>query len=555
MWIKNNFETIEEMMEKRNLTVPKSYSFIRNIKEAANLCKKCIRAGMDITIVGDYDCDGITSTSILYESIMEYVNLLGTKNVVTYIIPNRYTEGYGLNVSIVDRITSGLMITVDNGISAVEQLERAKEKGLFTIVIDHHLVRDDGKIPNVNVLVDPHQDDSVFKDYCGAGLAYRFALELHPQTTKEAEFLSLAAIGTIADVMPLVGDNRKIVIGGLKNIAERKVLPGLNRLLDVLQIDEYVNEDTIGFKIGPCFNALGRMRGEGGREMVDVITSHPMSPEEDQKLTEKANEVVQTNKDRQELVLKEMALVNDSLKDINPVIVFEDSTMFTKGTIGIVAGRLTEKYKRPAVVFTTDTKNSNNLSGSGRAPEGVHLKNLLDKAGTIAEKEGIKLFCGYGGHAGAAGLTIPKENLPVFQRIMNTLMKDYKASAEDFHYDLDCTAPNVPALYEKIKKYAPYGEGNPAPVVRINNLSGIPKIIGEFRNHFKIQGPAITVLGFEMVEEWNAQEQPTSMDVIGTLGVNRFKDMDYYQIRILDFQKIEETKTDLYSSLEELFSF
>ena len=185
----------------------------------------------------------------------------------------------------------------------------------------------------------------------------------------------------------------------------------------------------------------------------------------------------------------------------------------------------------------------------------MHLKNLLDKAGAIAEKEGIKLFCGYGGHAGAAGLTITKENLPVFQRIMNTLMKDYKASAEDFHYDLDCTAPNVPALYEKIKKYAPYGEGNPAPVVRINNLSGIPKIIGEFRNHFKIQGPAITVLGFEMVEEWNAQEQPTSMDVIGTLGVNRFKDMDYYQIRILDFQKIEETKTDLYSSLEELFSF
>ena len=252
-WVKRdeNLNSIKEIISKRDFSVPEKWSFVRNMHEAVLLTKKCIREGMHITIVGDYDCDGITSSSNLKLSILRYISILNTGNKVDVIIPDRYKEGYGLNMSIVDRIKSGLMITVDNGIAAVEQIAKAKKKGLTVIVIDHHLIRDDGLVPEADVVVDPHIDDSEFQDYCGAGLAYRFAEELIPNDPLLPKLLSLAAIGTIADVMPIIRDNRRLVIEGLKLIANRIVPYGLNLMLDCLEIDEYVNEEDIGFHIGP----------------------------------------------------------------------------------------------------------------------------------------------------------------------------------------------------------------------------------------------------------------------------------------------------------------
>ncbi len=554
-WIKrSDAESIKDIISTRDLSIPKEVPFVKNLHEAMLLTKKSIRDGMNVTIVGDYDCDGITSSSILKLCIKEYITLLNTKNHLDIIIPDRYKEGYGLNMSIVERIRDGLMITVDNGIAAVEQIKAAKDKGLITIIIDHHLLRDDGLVPEADVVVDPHiEAESEFKDYCGAGLAYRFAMELIPDTKHEAEYIALAGIGTVADVMPLISDNRRLVIEGIKNLANRNVPVGLDYLLSAIGTDEYINEEDIGFSIGPCFNALGRMYGDGGKKMVDLITAeNPTTDYEKQNLSQEAYDVVHVNEQRQALVLQEMNLVNESLlRDTTPAIILEDSTIFTKGTVGIIAGKLTEKYRCPAFVFTQDTKNADNLSGSGRSPEDIHLKKLLDK---VAEKD-KDIFVGYGGHAGAAGLTIRKTSLDAFEKLVKEELEGYEPKAEDVYYDLECAAAEIPDMLDELSRYAPYGEGNPQITFRINNVSGIPKIIGKFKNHFRIQGPDVTLLGFDLVEKWMNEGEPTTVDVVGTLGVNHFKDKDYYQIRLIDFKKHEIEKSEKYNELASLFTF
>lgn len=555
-WVKRdeNLNSIKEIISKRDFSVPEKWSFVRNMHEAVLLTKKCIREGMHITIVGDYDCDGITSSSNLKLSILRYISILNTGNKVDVIIPDRYKEGYGLNMSIVDRIKSGLMITVDNGIAAVEQITKAKKKGLTVIVIDHHLIRDDGLVPEADVVVDPHIDDSEFQDYCGAGLAYRFAEELIPNDPLLPKLLSLAAIGTIADVMPIIRDNRRLVIEGLKLIADRIVPYGLNLMLDCLEIDEYVNEEDIGFHIGPCFNALGRMYGNGGKRMVDLITADEPDIYDEysrKKLLEEAIAVINVNEERQLLVKKEMDMVYGGiLKDTSPVIIIEDSTVFTKGTVGIIAGKLTEKYGVPAIVFTQDTKNPNNLTGSGRSPEDVHLKQLLDK---VSQKY-PDMFVGYGGHAGAAGLTIRKTAFDALKYALKDELKDYKPDNNIVYYDLECKILDVPVLYKELMQYAPFGEGNRAITFKVDNISGIPKIIGKLKNHFKLQGPDVTLLGFDLVEKWLDEGEPSTLDVIGTLGVNHYKDKDLYQIRLIDFKKHVEATTVTYDDLASLFT-
>ena len=328
---RDNAKSISEILAKRDLSVPDHLSFVQNLKEAVLLTKKMVREGAEITIVGDYDCDGITSSSILKLCLEEYIQVMHTKNALSVIIPNRYTEGYGLNLSIVERIDSGLMLTVDNGIAAVEQIKAAKEKGLTVIVIDHHLIRDDGKVPEADVLIDPHVNKGEFEDYCGAGLAYRFAMELNPETKLHAHFMALAGIGTVADVMPLVGDNRKIVMEALKHLADRDVPIGLNAILDALGADEYIDEGYIGFHIGPCFNAMGRLRGDGGSWMVNLITSHPALPK---MLYDQGAEVIQVNEERKKLTIDCMNLVNEEIlpqTSVYPVIIIEDSSLFVKG--------------------------------------------------------------------------------------------------------------------------------------------------------------------------------------------------------------------------------
>ena len=545
---KNAFSTVEEIINDRMLKysyIPlENEPLIHNLDNAAAVIKYCIGKNMPITIVGDYDCDGITSSSILKLGLRE----LGVEADV--IIPKRYSEGYGLNMSIVDRIKEGLMITIDNGIAAVEQIKVAREKGLIVVVIDHHLRRDDNIVPNANVIVDPSAEDSsikgIYREYCGAGLAYRLIKELNPNTKINDELIALAGIGTVADVMLLVGDNKRIVLESLKNVSQKKVPYGLKFLLNQMEIDEYVNEVDYGFKIGPTFNAAGRLLDDGGQRIVNFITI-PENTFDEVVLRTEANSLIFINEQRKEIVFDDMKKVNELIfnEDLSKFCIIEDDS-FLKGIVGILAGKITEEYKIPAIVLTRDKKNPKILTGSGRSPENLNLKSVLDKCSD--------LFIGYGGHSGAAGMSLFEDNLDLLKKRFNEILSEYKPdNKEVMYYDLDINNQDDAINYlNQLKNYAPYGNGNERIVFRLDNFIGVPQIMGKFKNHLKFVGNKINALGFDLIEKWDKENRPISIDIIGALSVNHFNDMDFPQIEIIDFKKNTDKKTDDFMKLSEI---
>lgn len=552
IWVKSHdyskiSEIIRNRLSEEDIEASNDEPVIHNLLKAIDFVKYCMRQGMPVTIIGDYDCDGITSSSILKLGLTEYLGI-----IPEVIIPKRLTEGYGVNISIIDRIPCGLVIMVDNGIAAVEQIKYAKSKGLKTIIIDHHDKRDDGIIPPADVVIDPSAEDTdCYKYYCGAGLAYRFIKALNPQSKILDKLVTLAGIGTIADVMTLKGHNRWLVKESLKNVSMGNVPFGLKILLDRMGIGEYVTESDYGFGIGPTFNAVGRLYDDGGQRMTNFITTDESlieTPADLEFLKNEADNLIAINEERKEEVFKEMETVNMLLKDTSPIIVIQDDS-FKKGIVGILAGKLTEQYKVPALVFARDTKNPNNFTGSGRSPENLHLKKLLDKVSYLLE--------GYGGHAGAAGLTVKEENFDKLIRSLKQELEDFEPESPNVtYYDLQIGSANqIEPLYEELRKYAPYGEGNKPIIFRFDGFNGVPKVMGKHNEHFKIEGNGVNILGFHLKDKWDNEGCPTAIDVIGEISLNHFNETVTPQIEIQDFHKKEIKQTTDYNDLAGLFSF
>ncbi len=553
IWKSENLGTIDDIVHQRlsdeDIKISSEEPFVNLLKEAANLTRECISKGMPVTIVGDYDCDGITSSSILKLGLTEYSGVMPE-----VIIPKRLSEGYGINMSIIDRIPCGLMITVDNGISAVEQIKYAKEKGLTVIIIDHHMRRDDGIIPNADIVVDPEAEDrDCYKYYCGAGLAYRFIKELNPSSKILNQLVTLAGIGTVADVMTLKGHNRWLVMESLKNVKSHILPFGLRILLDQMGIhSDTVTESDYGFSIGPTFNAAGRLYDDGGQRVVNFITTDESvitTPQDLEFIKIEANALISINEERKTEVLVEMETVKSIITETPKKVVIIEDDSFKKGLVGILAGKITEKYKVPALIFTRDTKNPKNFVGSGRSPENLHLKKLLDKVSYLLE--------GYGGHKGAAGLSVKEENFEKFKEEILKNLSDFEPQDQDtVYYDYEITSvTQILSLYEETRKYAPYGEGNAPIMFRFNGFNGVPKVMGKNRNHFKIEGSDVTVVGFHLFNEWESEGKPTAIDVVGNLSVNSFKDKLTPQIEIVDFHKKVTENTSDYNDLASLFTF
>lgn len=565
-WIRReNFRTIEDVIEfNTGLTIEKLQNPLLNpvicgMSEAVRIVNACITAGMKITIVGDYDCDGDTSSTILSLGIEEKT---GVRPEVR--LPRRFSEGYGLSMKIIDEIDEGLVITVDNGIAAVEAVKAAKEKGLTVVIIDHHVIRDDGILPEADAIVDPHAiPGSEYNGYCGAGLAYRFIMELNPETKLQQELVALAGIGTVADVMPLLGDNRRLVQQSLKAVSTRNVTDGLSALLREIGIEDHPSEADYGFRIGPCFNAAGRLEDEGAKRVYELISTNFTSDFDaflkGQEISKKAAELVALNKERQKLVFDTMKIVNQMLEDVEikaPIVLYNPD--FHEGIIGIIAGRLAETYRMPALVFT-DSSTEGVVKGSGRSYADINLKEQLDKVSPYG------VFIGYGGHAGAAGMSVKKSNLQELQHRMAENLQNVKMPEMDtILYDLEITEKDVPTMAEILRKYAPYGEGCPNIIFRINNFEAIPKgssyfdIMGNLNTHIKLFGTYVNVMGFDMKNRYLEDGAPRCMDIIGTLSIMHFMGKQIYCVEIIDYQKkeISEIKnTEVFNKLSEMFNF
>lgn len=511
---------------------------IDGLEEAAKLIKSF--KDKPVTIVGDYDSDGINATVIMLLTLrwLEF-------SEVRYRIPHRFSEGYGISEKIIDEIDSGLVITVDNGIARPDVIQKAKDKGLTVIVTDHHLpvVGEDGEpvLPPADIIIDPNaiEGSADFNGYCGAGIAFRLAKVLLSEDAYETRHIKrlipFAGIATVTDVMELKEENYILVRQTLKIITERyTVTSGLYALICAFNLTKHITAHDIGFKIGPAINAASRMADRGAEEVVKLLML------EDRGLftyaAELAENLFKVNEARKAAKKDGMekayaAIAEGCLYGDRPLVV--GISGITPGIIGIVAGQLAEENKTPAIVLSEAEDGV--LKGSARSYGDYNMKAELDKVSGLLEA--------YGGHSGAAGLSLKKENFNDFRALLQANAPEEKDEKIDaLYYDLEIKATEIPAVIEELEKFEPFGEGNPEIVFKVNRFSTIPKN-GKYKHTIgdgsivKLHSTTVTAVGFGMSDRFSDTEKPKEMDLIGVLSDNYFNGVVEHQMDFRDFKE------------------
>ena len=544
-WQKSGYgATILDVVSEKELLYPVQVApaSIENMELAAALVKEAIRDGLPISIMGDYDVDGITSTAILWHLIRSF-----GRQTPTVRLPKRLSEGYGLSIDAFDDFNQGLLITVDNGIAATEEITYAKELGFTVLVIDHHLPG--AYLPEADVIVDPHirPDNSAFVNYCGAGLALKLAeLMLNESSPAASDLLDrltvLAALGTIADVMPLVGDNRRIVKRGLQLMKSGRTsgLQGLAMLIEEAGVYSK-DEADIAFKIAPILNAPGRLIDNGAEKSLALFLTEPDCEEDKHTLRELAKELILINEERKTAVNEAMEQATEIIQEEcafgnTPLcLCLED---VKEGVVGIVAGKLAEAYRTPAFVFTGSSE-PGILKGSGRSYGGVNLKELVDAAARFIIRSG--------GHEGAAGITVASDKFSDMLSAMETHMRDVKLIEPDvIEYDLEISPEKVRDACSALALYAPYGEGNRAPVFCIKDAT----LVSRYGNHYKPMGKngehlklfcnGFSIVCFNGTQKHLNLGKPTRIDIVGTISENKFQYASECQVEVKDFRASEK---------------
>ena len=420
-----------------------------------------IRQALDnnekIAVYGDYDADGVTATALLYL----YFKSLG-KEVITYI-PDRNSEGYGLNMKAVKSLCEAgvqLIITVDNGISAHKEAEYIKELGMDLVITDHHKAT--AVLPEAVAVVNPHRLDcpSTYKDYCGVGVAFKLICAMSDEDAETilGRYADIITLGTIGDVMPLIGENRKIVKVGLKLINQGSN-PGIRALKEISGIkDKQLSSTSVAFSIVPRLNAIGRM--SHAVKALDVLTSG-----DSETAQKKATEIDYANSERQE---KEREILSEVQRQIDkdPEILNERVLIFSGknwhgGVIGIVAARLVNKYGKPCFVITDDGENA---KGSARSIDGFSLYDAVSSASEYLEH--------WGGHILAAGFGMKSENTDKFKEAIYAYAKSTEMPFAKNIIDCRLRAGAVNAdILPLIDSLEPFGAGNPQPIFGLYGMN------------------------------------------------------------------------------------
>lgn len=435
---------------------------MKDMQKAVFILRQKIDEGKLIKVIGDYDVDGVMSTYILYRGI----TLLGGK--AGYRIPHRVQDGYGMRSYMAEEAAEegyDTIITCDNGISAVPAVERAKELGLTMIVTDHHEVpREDGKevLPPADAIVNPKQEACgyPFQELCGAGIAYKLVSLLFEESGMagcERELLPFAAIATVCDVVPLFDENRILVKSGLECLQQCHNL-GMRALIDALQFHRKINAGDLGFRIGPCINAAGRLD--------DAVLGLELLLEQDAGCArEKAMRLVALNEERKDYTAKAVREAvaqienGEMLKNHVLVIYIEDCH---ESVAGIVAGRIREKYYRPTLIVT---KTKEGLKGSARSIPGYHMQQELNHCRELLKE--------YGGHAMAAGFSLESENLiPLRQALNNHCSLSEEELIEKISFDREVPLGEMQeSVVQQLAYLEPFGQGNQEPVFAKRDLA------------------------------------------------------------------------------------
>lgn len=514
-----NRDVISEEAIQRYLygTIRDLYSphLLQGADQAAGLLEEKIRAGKKIRIVGDYDIDGVCSTYILYTAL----NQAGAD--VDYKIPDRIRDGYGINETIIETAWNDgvdTLLTCDNGIAAVAEIEKAKALGMTVIVTDHHeVLKVDGKevLPPADVVVDPKQESCSYPypEICGAVVAWKVVRILYEKfglgEEKWLELLEFAAVATVGDVMKLQDENRIIVKEGLKKIGNTANM-GLRKLAEKNNLD--LGELTayqIGFVVGPCLNASGRL--QTAKLALELLFCD--DPVQADKL---ALELKELNDQRKDMTAKgtEEAVeqVENQYSQDKILVVFLPDCH--ESLAGIIAGRLRERYQKPSFVLT---RAEGGAKGSGRSIEAYHMFQSLVEVRDLLTK--------FGGHPMAAGFSLPEENIEAFRKRLN---ENARLTEEDFVNRVWIDVP-MPLEYisenliGEFKCLEPFGQGNEKPLFAQKNLAiRSSRVLGKNRNAVRLS--LVTETGFPMDGIWFG-DGDAFMD---EMGDSRHLDVVYY---------------------------
>jgi len=515
------------------------------LTDAADKIFAAAKDSRRIDIYGDYDADGMTATAILYRCLQ----MLGAN--VGYYVPHRTEEGYGLNSQALEKLAergSQQVITVDCGIASVAEAETANGLGLELIVTDHHEMGP--TLPDAAALVHPRLPgfDYPFGGLCGAGVAFKLAWALCQRASdakkvgeRMRNFLlqavGLAAIGTVADVVPLLDENRILVKHGLTSLKDRPTL-GLRRLMSITKLDKkpLLNSEDIAFTLAPRLNAAGRL-GQAQLAIELLIT------EDERRATDLATYIDQLNESRSSLERRIYRAANKQAKEeFNP---HEDAALvltsrdWHPGVIGIVAGRLAEKYNRPVVLVALDQAAAKPGSGSARSAAGIDLHRALTACG--------EHLVGYGGHAAAAGLRIDEAKIDTFRDDFCEFVEK-ETTAEDLIAEIhvDAEAPLCQLTLktvQQIEQLSPFGEGNRRPILCTSGvtLNGPPKKIGGGERHLsvKLKQSELTLraVAFGQAEWAEELERHTApFDIAYRPVINRFAGRMSVELQLVDWR-------------------
>ena len=445
-YVKRNLGNCNEDVDIQGYEYP-------NMRKAVDMFLYALRNGKKIVVYGDYDADGICSLTefVIASRVLQHQ--------IDVIAPDRFGDGYGLTV---DRAKSfigkyDLLITVDNGITAVDAIKVARDGGLRVVVLDHH--EQSGELPNANIIVDPHvtggDKDTGFEDLCGAGLTLRFLEKvlreiksLRPErfTSTLNQLYAVAAIGTIADVVTLRHDNRAIVKIGLKCLNEGLAPAGVKAFLEKVLNGKEVDTESIGFSIAPCINAAGRLKENGASLILDIFTTPNVFLGG---TYAKIDEAIELNEQRKTIVKDEVdrAVGLLQVRKTDKIVIYINK-LGMPGIMGLVAGKLAEKFKRPALALCGDEE----LKGSGRTYGNADIFAALSEA-----KE---YMISFGGHPEACGLSFKRADVESVRKILNENLPEV-VNEDEVYYDLELTDPITE--YNELQQYAPFGCGNPAP--------------------------------------------------------------------------------------------
>ncbi len=499
--------------------------------EAVKRIKAVKPKGEKVVIYGDYDVDGITATAILYNVL----NGLGIKT--DYYIPKRDSEGYGVNRDALDEIAgqgANLVITVDCGVTAVDEVEYAKKQGLDIIITDHHSLRlENGKeILPKTIVINPKQKSCKypFKELAGAGIAFKLAQALYKefpdilQTGQEKWLLDLAALGTVCDVVPLTGENRILAYFGIKVLARTRRV-GLQKLTEAGgskpgEVDSY----KIGFQIGPRLNAAGRL--ETAEKSIQLLLT-----EDENEARMLSLELNKLNVERQDLTQKILAEAISEVekKGEKAKLYLLKGENWPSGVVGIVASKLTERYFKPVIVCEDMGEE---CKGSARSPECFNIIEALEEASEYLVR--------YGGHARAAGITVKKEH---FVLLENKLLEisDGKISEEDlvgeYIIDTDIQLDKINReTFEFIKKLGPFGMGNPMPLFVSRGVSiDSHKKVGKEGEHMKLvlSDGESKVNGIYFSFTGDGRDLTQKMDILYRISENEWGGRKSYEMRCI----------------------